>query len=57
MNAKIMEGGKHLLCQGILQRDLERDDMVKECKDIVAIGTIGRGGHAQIEARREVRHD
>ena len=57
VNTKIMEGGKHLLCQGVLQRDLECDDMVKEREDVVTIGTIGRGGHSQVKARREVRHD
>ena len=30
VNAKIMEGGKHLLGQSVLQRDLERDDVIEK---------------------------
>ena len=57
VNAKIMEGGKHLLGQSVLQRDLERDDVIEKGKDVIAVGAIGRGGHAQIKPRRKVRHD
>ena len=31
--------------------------MIEKGKDVIAVGAIGRSGHAQIKPRRKVRHD
>ena len=56
-DAKVVEGCEHVVCQGVLKRDLKRNKVVELGKHVEAVGSRWCGGHAEIELRREVRHD
>ena len=52
-----MEGCQHVILEGILQGNLKGNNVVEQGEDVIAIGSVRRCRHTQIERRIKVLHD